>query len=141
MTRAAKRTMLLSVRAKRLNGTFVQWRDIADAQPGSPLHNQMVTWIERVRAVGEPVWFTFNHEPEIVENQANGVDVDYIAAWQKVISEFRNRGVTNANGPVVSTGGHAGRTLLSHGGRNLPLKAPHFIADFRTEIERASNHQ
>ena len=24
-----------------------------------------------------------------------------------------------------------------HGGRDLPLKAPHFIADFRTEIERA----
>lgn len=93
---SSDRTMLLSVRAKRLNGSFVPWRDIANAQPGSALHNQMVTWIERVRAVGEPVWFTFNHEPEIVENISNGVDADFIAAWRKVISEFRARGVTNA---------------------------------------------
>ena len=89
------RTMLLSVRAKNLNGTYVSWRSIADAQPGSAIHTQMVAWIERVRDIGEPVWFTFNHEPEVVENIANGVDDDFIDAWRRVITEFRDRGVTN----------------------------------------------
>ena len=87
--------MLLSVRAKRLNGSYVRWRDIADAQSGSAIYNQMVTWIERVRNIGQPVWFTFNHEPEVVENINNGTAQDFIDAWRRVISEFRARGVDN----------------------------------------------
>ncbi|HJR93683.1 MAG TPA: Ig-like domain-containing protein [Acidimicrobiia bacterium] len=92
---AKNQKILLSVRAKRTNGTYVQWRDIADAQPGSAIHDQMVAWIERVRAIGQPVWFTFNHEPEYAENVANGVASDFIAAWRRVITEFRDRGVDN----------------------------------------------
>jgi hypothetical protein len=92
---ASDRKMLLSVRAKRLNGSYVPWRGIADAQPGSAVYTQMVAWVERIRAIGEPVWFTFNHEPEFVENTANGVDRDFIDAWRRVIGEFRTRGVTN----------------------------------------------
>ena len=92
---ASDRKMLLSVRAKRMDGSFVPWREIADAQPGSAAYTQMVAWIECVRAIGEPVWFTFNHEPEYVENIANGVDQDFIDAWRRIITEFRDRGVTN----------------------------------------------
>jgi hypothetical protein len=93
---ASDRKMLLSVRAKRLDGSFVPWREIADAQPGSAVHTQMVAWIERVRAIGEPVWFTFNHEPEFAGNIANGSSNDFIDAWRRIITEFRDRGVTNA---------------------------------------------
>jgi hypothetical protein len=92
---AKNQKMLLSVRAKRTNGTYVRWRDIADAQPGSVIHDQMVAWVERVRAIGQPVWFTFNHEPEYAENVSNGVASDFIAAWRRVITEFRDRGVDN----------------------------------------------
>jgi hypothetical protein len=92
---AGDRKMLLSVRAKRMDGSYVPWRTIADAQPGSAVHTQMVTWIERVRAIGEPVWFTFNHEPEYAENIANGVNTDFIDAWRRIITEFRDRAVTN----------------------------------------------
>ncbi len=87
--------MLLSVRAKKLNGTFIPWRDIADAQVGTAVHDELVGWIERVRDIGDPVWFTFNHEPEVVENIANGVDQDFIDAWRRVVDEFRTRNVTN----------------------------------------------
>jgi hypothetical protein len=93
---ASDRKMLLSVRAKRLDGSFVPWREIADAQPGSAVYNQIVTWVERVRAIGEPVWFTFNHEPEFAGNIANGSNNDFIDAWRRIITEFRNRGITNA---------------------------------------------
>ena len=92
---ASDRKMLLSVRARRMNGSFVPWRQIADAQPGSAIYTQLVSWIERVRAIGEPVWFTFNHEPEFAENTANGVASDYLAAWRRVVNEFRARGVGN----------------------------------------------
>ena len=92
---ASDRKMLLSVRANRLDGSTVPWRDIANAQPGSAVYSQMVTWIERVRAIGEPVWFTFNHEPEFAGNVANGSNNDFIDAWRRVITEFRNRGVTD----------------------------------------------
>ncbi len=87
--------MLLSVRPKKLDGSFIAWRDIADAQPGTSIHDELVVWIERVRAIGDPVWFTFNHEPEVVENIANGTDQDFIDAWRRVVDEFRTRNVTN----------------------------------------------
>ena len=35
-------TLLLSVKSERRNHTFVQWRDIANARPGSTLHNDIV---------------------------------------------------------------------------------------------------
>jgi hypothetical protein len=92
---ASDRKMLLSVRAKRMDGSFVPWRAIADAQPGSTVYGQMEAWIERVRNVGEPIWFTFNHEPEYAGNIPNGSNGDFIDAWRRVITEFRNRGVTN----------------------------------------------
>jgi hypothetical protein len=45
-------TLLLSVKSERRNHTFVRWRDIADAQPGSTLHNDIVRWADRVRSLG-----------------------------------------------------------------------------------------
>jgi hypothetical protein len=56
-------TLLLSVKSERRNHTFVQWRDIANAQPGSALHIDIVRWADRVRSLGTRVYFTFNHEP------------------------------------------------------------------------------
>ncbi len=89
------RGMLLSVRARNTDGTVVSWRSIADAVVGSSVHTQMVAWVERVRDVGKPVWFTFNHEPETVANLSNGDADDFVDAWQRVVDEFRSRGVTN----------------------------------------------
>jgi hypothetical protein len=83
--------LLLSVRSERCNHTFVQWRDIANAQPGSALHNDIVRWANRVKSLGNHVYFTFNHEPETALN-SSGTGADFIAAWRKVITVFRAQG-------------------------------------------------
>ena len=84
-------TLLLSVKSERRNHTFVQWRDIANAQPGSTLHNDIVRWASRVKALGNRVYFTFNHEPETALN-TSGSGADFIAAWRKVVTVFREQG-------------------------------------------------
>ena len=88
--------LLLSVKSERRNHTFVQWRDIADAQPGSALHNDIVTWANRIKSLGTHVYFTFNHEPETSLN-SSGQGADFIAAWRRVVTVFRGQGVTNAD--------------------------------------------
>jgi hypothetical protein len=89
-------TLLLSVKSERRNHTFVQWRDIANAQPGSTLYNDIVRWASRVKALGNRVYFTFNHEPETALN-TSGNGADFIAAWRKVVTVFRQQGVANAD--------------------------------------------
>jgi Glycosyl hydrolase family 26 len=88
--------LLLSVKSERVNHTFVQWRDIANAQPGSALHNNIVTWATRIKNLGVHVYFTFNHEPETALN-SSGTGADFIAAWRKLVTVFRQQGVTNAD--------------------------------------------
>ncbi|MFN8194524.1 MAG: Ig-like domain-containing protein [Nocardioidaceae bacterium] len=101
---SSDRIMAISIRARRTNGTTIPWADIATMQPGSALYNQLQTWITRMMAIGKPVWFTFNHEPEIAANQVNGTDADYIAAWRRVVTEFRARGATNVAFNWIVTG-------------------------------------
>jgi hypothetical protein len=90
------RTPLISVRAQRADGSLVYWQAIADAQPGSTLYGQLARWADRIKAYGVPVYFTFNHEPEAKDSLSNGTATSFIAAWRKVITVFRGRGVTNA---------------------------------------------
>jgi hypothetical protein len=90
------RTLVLSVKAKRLNGTTVTWRSIADAAPGSAVYGEITKWADSVSAFGAPLYFTFHHEPEAGTNLANGTAADFKDAWRKVVTVFRERGVTNA---------------------------------------------
>jgi hypothetical protein len=90
------RTPLISVRAQRVAGALVSWQAIADAAPGTALYTQITAWADKIKAYGVPVRFTFNHEPEAKDSVNNGTQAAYIAAWQKVVTIFRNRGVTNA---------------------------------------------
>jgi hypothetical protein len=96
-------TLFLSVKAKRMNGTVVLWRDIANAAPGSALYNDIARWANAIKNYGVPINFTFNHEPEASTNDANGTNTDFIAAWRNVITIFRNLGVTNAKFVWIST--------------------------------------
>jgi hypothetical protein len=90
------RRPLISVRAQRSDGSLVLWRSIADAAPGSALYTQLTSWADRIKAYGVPVYFTFNHEPEAKDSNGNGDQAAFIAAWRKVVTLFRARGVTNA---------------------------------------------
>lgn len=93
----------LSVKALRTNKSRIKWIDIANAQPGSQLYNDVVGWADRVRNFGGPVWFIFNHEAEEQSNSASGTAPDFIAAWRKVVTIFRQQGVVNAKYVWVAT--------------------------------------
>lgn len=89
------RLMLLSVRALEEDGTVITWRSIADAAPGSATYNQVVAWAQRVKNIGLPVWFSFNHEPEFAGNTANGTDQDFVDAWRRVHEIFAAENADN----------------------------------------------
>lgn len=87
--------LVLSVKAAKRNGSLVRWADIANAPVGSTIYRDIVRWATLMKAVGQPAWFTLNHEPEASVNRNNGTNANYIAAWRKVVDVFRAEGVTN----------------------------------------------
>lgn len=89
------RTLIISVKPKLLNGTTVSWSSIANAAPGSTLHNEIVSWVDRLGAFGAPLYFALSHEPEAATNLSLGTDADFVAAWRKVVGIARDRAVTN----------------------------------------------
>lgn len=93
--KGSNRTVILSVKSNRLNGTVIPWASIANAQPGSTLHNEMVAWAERMKAWQKPVYWAFNHEPEAGINRSKGTATDYINAFRALREVFRDREATN----------------------------------------------
>ncbi len=89
------RTMHLSVRAKASNGPLMSWNSIANAQPGSKIYNEIVGWADYIKTLNGDVWFTFNQEPEIRVNDAQGSPASFRAAYRKVHQVFEQRGATN----------------------------------------------
>jgi hypothetical protein len=89
-------TVLLSVATNRIDKSPILWADLAAAQPGDALYTQMVSWADRVRDFGAPIYVTLQHEPEAASNTSEGTAADYIAAWQKWVTIFRAEGATNA---------------------------------------------
>ena len=91
------RTIVLSVKAMRMNGSIVPWRSIADAAPGSELYGVMTNWAHRIGAFDRHIYFIFNHEPESKDNDAMGSGTDFIAAWCTLVHVFRQEGVRNVS--------------------------------------------
>jgi hypothetical protein len=96
-------TILLSVSTTRLNKTAISFGAIAAAQPGDQLYADMVSWADRVRGFGVPIYVTFQHEPEAAANKTKGTQADYIAAWRNWVSVFRAEGATNARFMFITT--------------------------------------
>lgn len=90
-------SIFLSVKSKNLNGTLITWRSVADSQPGSTIYNQIVGWANAVKSYGAHMYFTYNHEPEAGASSKLGTNTDFIDAWRKVVTVFRDQGVTNAD--------------------------------------------
>ncbi|TQK71614.1 glycosyl hydrolase [Nocardioides sp. SLBN-35] len=89
------RTLILSVKSRRLNGQTVLWQSLVDAQPGSALYDDMVRWADRLRDYAVPIYFTFNHEPESKASSTMGDASQFIAAWRKFHDIVVARGATN----------------------------------------------
>lgn len=96
-------TVFLSVKAQRRDGSRIPWSNIANAQPGSALYQDIVGWADGIKAFGAPMYFTFNHEPEASGNDNLGSSADFIAAWRHIVSIFRSRGVDNAKYLLIMT--------------------------------------
>jgi len=97
------RTLILSIKAKRTDGTVVPWSSIASAKPGSALYQQMESWAERIKSLGQPIYLSFNHEPEAAANTNNGSAGDYVAAWNAFRAVFAAHGVTNVTWTWIAT--------------------------------------
>lgn len=95
--------LMVSVKSVRVNGSRIPFVTVANAQPGSTVHNEMIGWVNRLGALGVPVWFTYNHEPMASASSSLGTATEYIAAWRKWIDLFRSRGVTNVKFMWIAT--------------------------------------
>lgn len=89
------RTMLISFKARRVNGTDLSWRSIADAAPGSTIHNEILAMADSAKAIQAPMVLVFHHEPESKANLGYGTSTDFVDAWRRIVTDFRSRGVTN----------------------------------------------
>ena len=96
------RDMFLSIRA-RSNGQNILWADIASAQPGDSLYQDMVDWADAIRPHQSQIWLTFHHEPEAGANIPNGDADDFIAAWRKFMTVLDNEGIQLAGRVWIAT--------------------------------------
>ena len=88
-TRDAGRIPYISWNAKRTDGTFVKWADIASGAYDAVILARAADLI----AFGGPMIFTFNHEPE--NDAVAGTPADFIAAFRHIRSIFETAGVAN----------------------------------------------
>ena len=84
------RQIMLSIKPIRDNGTEIPWRSIANAQPGSQLHNEMVELARDVRNLDGDVWLAFHHEPEAGDESFGDSD-DFKAAWRNIHGVFEQQ--------------------------------------------------
>jgi hypothetical protein len=88
------RQLIVSVKAERASGAKVPWADIAAAVPGTPLYGEIERWATVMKALAEPGYFVFHHEPEVKGHEVFGEAPQFIAAWRNVVSIFRATGAT-----------------------------------------------
>ena len=97
------RELMASVKPRRENGQEVPWRNIANAQPGSKVYNEMLDLARGAKNFGEPMILGFHHEPEHAKNQSFGDSNDYKAAFRKLHDVFDSAGVTNVRFAWIMT--------------------------------------
>lgn len=100
---AEGRSIHVSVRPRTDNGQVIPWSEIANAKPGSVIHDQLTTWVEKLVALDGEVYFTLNHEPETRDSAANGSASQYVAAWRTTIDLLRSSGGEKVKTVLVLT--------------------------------------
>jgi hypothetical protein len=87
----------MSIKPKRRStGSLISWSTLATAQPGTAVYTEMVRWAQRIRDFDSTVYVTLHHEPEAGANINYGTATDYLAAWRRWVTVFREQGATNA---------------------------------------------
>lgn len=71
------------------------WNAVADASPGSELHQDMVRWADTLKSRSGKIQVAFDQEPELSTKISMGTAEDYKQAYRKVVDIFRERGATN----------------------------------------------
>ena len=84
--------MILSVKPVQ-DGEPILWADIAAAQPGDPLYQDIVDWANAIRPYESQIWLSFHHEPEARSNIPHGDDDEFIAAWRNFMTVIDSEGV------------------------------------------------
>lgn len=79
------------------------WRQVANAQPGSTLYNDIVRWAQTIKARGGSVMVAYNHEPEAAAGGYRGTSAEFIAAWRRVVTIFNQQGATNVEWTLQMT--------------------------------------
>ncbi len=85
--------LVLSIKAST-SDEVIAWADIAAAQPGDPLHDQMVSWAQQIAGFQDRVHLTFHHEPEAASNLENGTAADFVGAWRAFMTVLEDQQVT-----------------------------------------------
>jgi hypothetical protein len=71
------------------------WSSVANVGSGSALYSDIVRWAQTLKTRGTPVLFAYHHEPETSSSQRYGTAAQFIAAYRKVVTIFRQQGATN----------------------------------------------
>lgn len=88
-------TLFLSIRSERQNGSNVRFADVANAQPGSKIYQDMVRQAQQIKAFRDTVYIAYNHEPEARGAYDLGDGAQFAAAYRKVESVWKAQGVHN----------------------------------------------
>ncbi|MBM6400263.1 glycosyl hydrolase [Phycicoccus sonneratiae] len=78
-----------------VNASGIPWTSVTDAVPGTPMYTNIVRWAQTIKARPDRILLSFGHEPEVVKKAGLGTAAEYRAAYQHVVSIFRQQGVTN----------------------------------------------
>jgi beta-mannanase len=71
------------------------FRQVAAAQPGSALYSDIVRWANAIKSRGGNVMVAYNHEPEAAAGGQKGSAAEFVAAWRRVVTIFRQQGANN----------------------------------------------
>jgi hypothetical protein len=103
------RTPVLSIKPKYRDGRQVTWSAIARGDVDQAIRAQA----DGLRALGAPLFLSFQHEADLSSNASYGTPAEFVAAWRHYRRVFATRGAGNVAFAWIvttSTFGTPGRT-------------------------------
>jgi hypothetical protein len=97
-------TLFLSIKPRHADGSIVTWSQIADATPGTPVYDDMLSMAQQIKDFGDRVFVTLSHEPDADGGTAFGTGADFIAAFRAFVTLMRQQQVGNFVPTAIFTG-------------------------------------